>query len=52
VSTPVTWREVADAAEGEPLSFEASEVLDRVDDLGDLFAPAAELQQVLPEARA
>jgi bifunctional non-homologous end joining protein LigD len=48
VSTPVTWDEVADAADGEPLSFEAAEVLERVDRLGDLFAPAATLQQQLP----
>jgi bifunctional non-homologous end joining protein LigD len=48
VSAPVTWDEVADAADGEPLSFEASEVLDRVDELGDLFAPAATLEQELP----
>lgn len=48
VSTPVTWDEVADAAEGSPLSFTASEVLDRVDELGDLFEPAVTLQQQLP----
>ena len=48
VSTPVTWDEVSDAADGSPLSFLASEVLERVDRLGDLFAPAAELEQELP----
>ena len=35
VSTPVTWDEVA---AGEHLSFTAAEVLDRVDEHGDLFA--------------
>lgn len=48
VSTPVTWEEVAAAADGEELSFEAGEVLDRVADLGDLFEPAATLEQRLP----
>lgn len=48
VSTPVTWDEVADAADGAPLSFEASDVLARVDELGDLFEPAATLEQTLP----
>jgi bifunctional non-homologous end joining protein LigD len=35
VSTPLTWDEVAP---GEHLSFTAGEVLDRVDEFGDLFA--------------
>lgn len=48
VSTPVTWDEVDAAASGEPLSFEAHEVLDRVDELGDLFEDAATLEQELP----
>lgn len=48
VSTPVTWDEVADAASGMPLSFEAPEVLRRVDELGDLFAPTVDLVQRLP----
>jgi bifunctional non-homologous end joining protein LigD len=37
VSTPLTWDEVAS---GEHLSFTADEVLDRVEQHGDLFAPA------------
>ncbi len=41
VSTPITWDEVAECAAGRPLSFEAGEVVDRVDELGDLMAPAA-----------
>jgi len=44
VSTPVSWEEVdACAASGDPLDlrFVASEVLERVERLGDLFAPVA-----------
>ena len=48
VSTPVTWDEVSDCADGQALSFTAPEVLARVADLGDLFAPAATLVQALP----
>lgn len=51
VSTPVTWDEVADAADGEPLSFVAGEVLDRIEDLGDLFAETAYLEQELTAPR-
>lgn len=52
VSTPVTWDEVGAAADGAPLSFEATEVVERVDRLGDLFAPTATLRQALPRPRA
>jgi bifunctional non-homologous end joining protein LigD len=52
VSTPVTWDEVEAAAEGDELSFEAHEVLDRVADLGDLFGPTATLEQTLPAAQS
>jgi bifunctional non-homologous end joining protein LigD len=48
VSTPVSWDEVSAGAEGEPLSWTAPEVLVRVADLGDLFAPTATLEQELP----
>ena len=48
VSTPVTWDEVSDAADEAALSFTAPEVLARIDRLGDLFAPAASLEQALP----
>jgi len=51
VSTPVSWAEVAAAADDGALSFETAEVLDRVDADGDLFAPVLELEQRLPEAR-
>jgi bifunctional non-homologous end joining protein LigD len=52
VSTPVTWDEVeavADSGDGSSLVFESHEVLDRIERLGDLFAPVLELQQELPE---
>ncbi len=51
-STPVSWEEVEHAAESEDaasLAFEASAVLERIEDLGDLFAPVLELEQELPE---
>lgn len=51
VSTPVSWDEVEEALDaGDPalLSFEAGEVLQRIDRRGDLFAPAADLVQELP----
>lgn len=48
VSTPVSWDEVEAGCEGEPLSFVADEVLARVGDVGDLFAPVASLVQSLP----
>jgi bifunctional non-homologous end joining protein LigD len=50
VSAPVTWDEVDAAAGGASLSFEAPDVLERVDALGDLWAPTATLQQELPLA--
>jgi bifunctional non-homologous end joining protein LigD len=51
-STPVTWEEVERAAEsgdGSHLVFEAGDVLERIEEKGDLFAPVLELQQELPE---
>jgi bifunctional non-homologous end joining protein LigD len=51
VSTPVSWDEVEAGAGGEPLTFVAPEVLERVADLGDLFAETATLEQELPSAR-
>ena len=48
VSTPVTWDEVEAASGGAPLSFTAPEVLARIETHGDLFAPAATLEQRLP----
>ena len=51
VSTPVSWDEVADVqrnGDGESLTFETDQVLERVTELGDLFAPVASLRQRLP----
>ena len=46
VSTPVTWNEVEGCAAGDTaLVFEAPDVLARVDDLGDLFAPVLTVEQ-------
>jgi bifunctional non-homologous end joining protein LigD len=51
VSTPVTWGEVAEGADGRRLSFEAAEVLQRVEQLGDLFQLVLTLEQVLPQPK-
>ena len=51
-STPVTWDEVERAVEtgdGGGLRFEAAQVLERVDRLGDLMAPTLTVEQHLPE---
>jgi len=51
VSTPVEWEEVEAAlSAGDPdrLVFTSDDVLDRVERLGDLFAPLLELEQELP----
>ena len=51
VSTPVSWDEVSDALDGndaDALTFEAPDVLTRVEQLGDLYAPNLELEQELP----
>jgi bifunctional non-homologous end joining protein LigD len=52
VSTPVSWEEVEGALESDDaasLTFEAGEVLERIEDRGDLFAPVLKLEQKLPE---
>jgi bifunctional non-homologous end joining protein LigD len=52
VSTPVTWREVEHTASKDDagsLVFEADEVLKRIEEHGDLFAPVLELEQKLPK---
>jgi bifunctional non-homologous end joining protein LigD len=46
VSTPLRWEELDDP---EALVFEASDVLERVEEQGDLFAPVVELRQELPD---
>ena len=49
VSTPVSWDEVQAAVEGSvELRFLAADVLKRVDDHGDLFAPVLTVVQQLP----
>jgi bifunctional non-homologous end joining protein LigD len=53
VSTPLRWEEVEELdAEGDPelVRFEAPDVLERVQEHGDLFAPVLELKQKLPKA--
>ncbi|MDX1659575.1 MAG: non-homologous end-joining DNA ligase [Nitriliruptorales bacterium] len=53
VSTPVTWEEVAAAANADagtdPLRFEADQVVERIDEHGDLFRPVLTVEQGLPE---
>jgi bifunctional non-homologous end joining protein LigD len=52
VSTPLSWDEVeaaADSGDGSGLVFEAGDVLERIEEHGDLFAPVLELEQDLPE---
>ena len=52
VSTPVSWDEVARCAEGvAELRFESADVLRRVEDFGDLFAPVLHMAQELPQRR-
>jgi len=46
VSTPLRWDEVEHP---DALVFEASEVLDRLEEQGDLFSPVLELEQWLPD---
>ena len=51
-STPLAWDEVeraVDSGDGSPLVFTAGEVLERIADRGDLFAPVLELEQDLPD---
>jgi bifunctional non-homologous end joining protein LigD len=50
VSTPLSWDEVRAARTVEDLTFTAGEVLERVEDQGDLFAPVLSLVQELPGA--
>lgn len=50
VSTPVTWEEVGEALkkkDNKRLSFVSEQVLDRVDEFGDLFEPVLKLKQKL-----
>jgi len=52
VSTPVTWDEVQNALKKKDanlLVFEAKQTLERVEKMGDLFAPLLSLKQKLPK---
>ena len=52
VSTPVTWEEVELALkkkDAAALVFESHQALERVEKMGDLFAPVLELKQKLPK---
>lgn len=52
VSTPVTWDEVEEclaAENAERLVFETEDVLQRVEEDGDLFEPVLKLKQKLPK---
>jgi bifunctional non-homologous end joining protein LigD len=51
VSTPLEWDEVEavlDSRDPDDLAFTSADVLERVAERGDLFAPVAELEQSLP----
>lgn len=51
VSTPLEWREVEEAIQHRNralLAFDAADVLERMDALGDPFRPVLQLQQTLP----
>src|SRR5215212_7873458 len=47
VSTPLLWDEVEEG-DADALVFEAEDVLARVEELGDVFAPVLDLEQRLP----
>ena len=52
VSTPVTWEEVEGTLKKKDagsLVFESHQVLERVEKMGDLFAPVIQLKQKLPK---
>ena len=52
VSTPITWDEVEStlkSGKATDLVFETTDVLERIEKHGDLFAPVLELEQELPD---
>jgi bifunctional non-homologous end joining protein LigD len=52
VSTPITWEEVEQTLrkkDAQRLVFEATDVLKRVEKIGDLFEPVLKLKQKLPQ---
>lgn len=50
VSTPLSWDEVEACRKASDLTFEAAQVIERVDKFGDLFGPVLTLEQKLPTA--
>lgn len=55
VSTPITWEEVERALkkkDAKLLVFQTHQTLDRVEKMGDLFAPLLRLKQELPKVTA
>jgi len=55
VSTPITWEDVERAfkkKEAGLLVFESSQVISRVEKIGDLFAPVITLKQRLPDLKS
>jgi bifunctional non-homologous end joining protein LigD len=48
VSTPLTWDEVSQIADGDAMTFTSDDVLARVAEHGDLFAAVQTLEQELP----
>jgi bifunctional non-homologous end joining protein LigD len=53
VSTPLRWEEVeavTETRDPDDLVFTSADVLERVTEHGDLFAPVVELRQTLPES--
>jgi bifunctional non-homologous end joining protein LigD len=51
VSTPLHWHEVeavVESGDPESLAFTSADVLERVAEHGDLFAPVLSLEQALP----
>jgi bifunctional non-homologous end joining protein LigD len=55
ISAPVTWEELEAALrkrDAAPLGFDAGEILERVQRLGDLYEPVLQLRQGLPDVAA
>ena len=48
VSTPLTWDEVGDAADAEDLRFEAADVVQRIEEHGDLLGDMTDHTAALP----
>jgi bifunctional non-homologous end joining protein LigD len=48
VATPITWDEVGDCHRPEQLYFTADDVLDRVEEVGDIFGDLDKTSGTLP----